>query len=664
MSTVHHADHERLRRLSISATRAFVESGLRGMDAEVVVALDTSRTMAPMYLSGGIQQLVESLLALALGFDDDGVVPTWVFGGHEATLAGTLDREEFAGWVARNVDHAPHQLSEACHYAPLVAGIVRRYFPIEASRPITERKVGGALKKTIREYPKLIDPRPFPIFVIVVTGGECADPTETIQQIRRASQLPIFFQFAGISPAGIPKPEFAFLERLDRLSGRWVDNCGFFAPRDFTDPRELFGGLLNEFPSYLELARVQEMLIPPPDEVEAPSRPPTAVTMAIPDDVDDDVVLTGPSDEEILRRERERAERQRRRLMRARAESAGLPTDRDVARPRVRPPAAPPGPEPPPVRAHAQPARPEVSRPPALTPSRPPRTAGTRPHSEQRAHYVVPAPAPPSVRATKPPSGRTPRRVPAPPPAPRVAREPTRPPRASAPSSSDRPPRTARRASSIPGAPPVRQAPPVRETSERAARRPAVELAPPPRVENPTPRPTPRTPPPALPPNEPTLRNERPTPRPRDRPSPPPEPPAARPVDRVRPPERPTAPSPDPERAAARTPERVRPPERSTVPIPPPPEPIEQRPPERERPSARSSTPSPPRPRVSERPPERPTVPAEPGPSPAAAPSRSAPSAAPSPSDEDPAVRLARIRARRAARRAAQESGDDDPTAQ
>ncbi|PKN55445.1 MAG: hypothetical protein CVU56_21210 [Deltaproteobacteria bacterium HGW-Deltaproteobacteria-14] len=338
MSTVQNAETERLQRLSILATRAFLESGLRGIDAEVVVALDVSRTMAPMYLNGSIQELAESLLALAMRFDDDGVVPAWSF-GDEAALIGDLDKDGYVGWVAKNVAQGPADLTASCRYAPLIAAIARRYFPIEAGRPVTEKKVGGALKRTVREYPQLIDRRPFPIFVIVVTGGDCEDPTEAIHEIRRASHLPIFFQFAGISPAGIPAPDFAFLKRLDRLSDRWVDNCGFFAPRDFTDPAELFVGLLNEFPGFMRLERVKDMLIPPPDASEEPARPPTAVALAIPDDVDDDDILTEPSPEEVARLELERLERQRRRQQRARemeAEAAALAVPR-IATPQHQP---------------------------------------------------------------------------------------------------------------------------------------------------------------------------------------------------------------------------------------------------------------------------------------------------------------------------------------
>ena len=435
MSTVQNAETERLQRLSILATRAFLESGLRGIDAEVVVAFDVSRTMAPMYLSGSIQELAESLLALAMRFDDDGVVPAWSF-GDEARLIGDLDKDGYVGWVAQNVAQSPADLAASCRYAPLVAAVVRRYFPVEAGRPVAEKKVGGALKRTVREYPQLIDKRPFPIFVIVVTGGDCEDPTEAIHEIRRASHLPIFFQFAGISPAAIPAPDFAFLKRLDRLSDRWVDNCGFFEPRDFTDPAELFPGLLNEFPAFMRIARVKDMLIPPPDASEEPDRPPTAVALAIPDDVDDDDILTEPSPEEVARLEIERIERQRRRQQRAlemEAEAAAL------AVPRAATPQKPADPPEAPRRSPVmtRPYQRVASADPAAPSS--PRLAPNE--RMPRAQHGVPAPAPPSVRALPGRATPAPARIPAPPPRapahqqrpPAPPQRPTSPPAATAP---------------------------------------------------------------------------------------------------------------------------------------------------------------------------------------------------------------------------------------
>lgn len=299
---------EHLRRLSLLATHAFVESGLHGIDAEVVLALEVSRLMAPLYISGMLRELVDHLFTLSLCFDDDGVVPAWAF-AHEAEALTPLTRAELEGWMDREITSHPGRFRADCSYAPVLEAICRRYFPREWALPQVERKIGGALKRTVREYPSLIDQRPFPIFVIVVTGGDCDDPTETLRVIQRASHLPIFFQFAGISLPGIAAPEFTFLRRLDRLPDRHVDNCGFFEPRDFREPRDLFVGLLNEFPDYLAEERVSAMLLPPDDDP-----PLTVASLALerelPELPEDDLEAREAERLARLARRRERAQEQ------------------------------------------------------------------------------------------------------------------------------------------------------------------------------------------------------------------------------------------------------------------------------------------------------------------------------------------------------------------
>lgn len=58
--------------------------------------------------------------------------------------------------------------------------------------------------------------------------------------------------------------EFAFLEELDDLTGRFVDNANFFAVEDpATIPDDaLYELLMGEYPGWLQLAR-QGGLLPP-----------------------------------------------------------------------------------------------------------------------------------------------------------------------------------------------------------------------------------------------------------------------------------------------------------------------------------------------------------------------------------------------------------------
>lgn len=245
-------------RLVDRARIAVRQSGLTGLEAEVVYVVDVSASMYKMVTTGLIQELSTELLALAVHFDDDGSIPAWAFGEAPRYL-GPLTVEEFPGFVDRKLIRTGADFQSACYYSPVIDAVCRHFFPEEWARPARQKKV-GLFRKTQWEYPPLSMPRRYPVFVVFVTAGDCEDPEQTAETIRRASHLPVFWQFAGVTAPGEKPASFRFLKRLDKLKRRYVDNCGFFEPGDVRDSFALFGGLLNEFPQYLELPQVKGML--------------------------------------------------------------------------------------------------------------------------------------------------------------------------------------------------------------------------------------------------------------------------------------------------------------------------------------------------------------------------------------------------------------------
>lgn len=263
MTTLQHRKKNELEASSVKASRAFVDSGLHGIEAEVVLVLDHSPRMAPLYLNGSLQTLVTSLMALAMKFDDDGVVPVWTF-TDEARDAGKVQRDDVVEWVAQHVQ-APATLRPgmrlpATRYAPFIDAIGQRYFPDEWAQAPKVRLVGEKLKRQVHDYPALIEPRPCPLLVVVVTSGDCEDALETTRQLRRASKLPIFWQFAAVNPNPSVPSELRFLRGIDKLTETHVDSCGFFVAEDFAS-EDLFRGLLGEFQHYLERPEVKAMLV-------------------------------------------------------------------------------------------------------------------------------------------------------------------------------------------------------------------------------------------------------------------------------------------------------------------------------------------------------------------------------------------------------------------
>ena len=104
-----------------------------------------------------------------------------------------------------------------------------------------------------------------------VTDGTTWDKPVTERQLRWASREPIFWQFMGIGKgkkskskalANFADSDFPFLEKLDDLDGRLIDNANYFSvasPNEHSDAA-LYDLLMGEYPDWLVLAKKNAML--------------------------------------------------------------------------------------------------------------------------------------------------------------------------------------------------------------------------------------------------------------------------------------------------------------------------------------------------------------------------------------------------------------------
>lgn len=204
--------------MKLVAKAAIDESGLAGKKAQVILVLDISGSTRGLYQSGAIQSVTEKALALGLNFDDDGEIPVVLFGerAHDGEVATA---KNIVGYTKKFVTDK-HDLEQDTKYA-----------------------------KALRAVSKHIKPKGDPTFVMFVTDGDNSDRSETTELVRELSKLPTFIQFIGVGTG----TEFAYLKKLDELTGRAVDNCGFCAAPDAT--KLTFEQLLNEFPGWFPKAQ-------------------------------------------------------------------------------------------------------------------------------------------------------------------------------------------------------------------------------------------------------------------------------------------------------------------------------------------------------------------------------------------------------------------------
>ena len=217
--------------------------GLQYHQAKVALCLDISGSMHGLYRKGSIDTLVRRVLALGFRFDDDGEIDVFLF-GKGAYYAGVVTADNYQTFVKKML----------------------KQYPLEGGTAY------GAVMKLVREYYRngTVSGK-LPVYVMFATDGDTSDRAQSEQQIKEASQEPIFWQFMAI---GTPPEErkgffsrllgsdFQFLQYLDTMHNRFIDNANFFLVRDPAEPsdEQLIELMMAEYPTWLTAARVKGLL--------------------------------------------------------------------------------------------------------------------------------------------------------------------------------------------------------------------------------------------------------------------------------------------------------------------------------------------------------------------------------------------------------------------
>ena len=236
----------RLVSLAKKATISLEKVGLSQHVAKVALCLDISASMSGLYHSGAIQKFAEKVLALGTRFDDDGAIDIFLFGAG-AHDVGEMNIDNFAGFIGQIQRRYP--LEGGTNYARAMQMIRQHYFGISARNEPLKQKI--------------------PVYVMFLTDGATSDENSARGQVRDSSYEPLFWQFMGLgkSKKDVKKSgggfwakafasDFTFLEELDTMAGRYVDNANFFsvaAPDDLPD-EQLYDLLMSEYPEWVKAA--------------------------------------------------------------------------------------------------------------------------------------------------------------------------------------------------------------------------------------------------------------------------------------------------------------------------------------------------------------------------------------------------------------------------
>ncbi|WP_367322025.1 VWA domain-containing protein [Streptomyces sp. HUAS ZL42] len=235
------------KRLSLRKEQVAVslsKHGAAGVTARVVLVLDASGSMSFLYSKGVVADVVERMAAVAAQLDDDGEMQAWTFASNPARLPD-LRLGELPEWLRLHVRVGELSLfrRKKAKKALQAGQVDMRDVGIQNE----EQKVIAQVRTYVRENPAAV-----PTLVLFFSDGGVYRNKEIERELREAVEEPIFWQFVGLG-----RSNYGVLERFDTLTGRRVDNVGFFAVDDIStvpDP-ELYDRLLSEFPMWMAAAR-------------------------------------------------------------------------------------------------------------------------------------------------------------------------------------------------------------------------------------------------------------------------------------------------------------------------------------------------------------------------------------------------------------------------
>jgi hypothetical protein len=111
----------------------------------------------------------------------------------------------------------------------------------------------AVMKLVMKEYER----SPLPSFVIFITDGVFSSESAVRDLLVESSHFPIFWRFLGLGQA-----DYGVLERLDRITGRVINNADFSIIYDIKKLKSepLLTDLVRKFPLWLSQAKEKKII--------------------------------------------------------------------------------------------------------------------------------------------------------------------------------------------------------------------------------------------------------------------------------------------------------------------------------------------------------------------------------------------------------------------
>ncbi|MFE9580072.1 VWA domain-containing protein [Nocardia sp. NPDC006044] len=217
-----------------AVAKALISKDAFGIRARVVLVIDKTGSMIGQYRSRVVHRVVQRMVPVATQLDDNGALEAYLYALSFAKLPDIT------------VEHSDEWSRTYLHLSGTHAGI-------------DYNRIGGRNDELpiMRDIIASLRPGDGPTLILFFTDGGFANKREIAALMREASHLPAFWQFIGLGRAN-----YGLLRSLDEMTGRIVDNAGFFALDDIdrVDDGELYARLLGEFPDWLRAAKAAGVL--------------------------------------------------------------------------------------------------------------------------------------------------------------------------------------------------------------------------------------------------------------------------------------------------------------------------------------------------------------------------------------------------------------------
>ncbi|MEP9394249.1 VWA domain-containing protein [Gordonia sp. VNQ95] len=211
--------------------KVLLTKGAAGATARVILVIDKTMSMRKLYKQRTVHRVVERMIPVATQLDSDGNLEAYLYGSGYAQLPDVTvaDADRWMDtYVHLTGRHGP-PLGPEIDYDRQIGGV-------NEELPIMNALLGDVTDRQ-------------PVLVLFFTDGGFHSKVPKIRSlIHDAARLPVFWQFIGLG-----RNRFGILTELDTLTGRVVDNAGFFAIDDVDrmSDAELYEQLLSEFPDWL-----------------------------------------------------------------------------------------------------------------------------------------------------------------------------------------------------------------------------------------------------------------------------------------------------------------------------------------------------------------------------------------------------------------------------